>query len=179
MKVKNIYAALGIILASGSLVFALAEHFPEAETQQVISGRIINAHARLFDRPDLSVPQVLTWAQEERIVSAWIIALDDLKRYVKFNFGGNKKLISAAVLVQEKGTKLPLMIKYDFKKPGFFSDLSRIKIELQEKAKLLEKTTFFIDRKKKNDAKELLLGMIFLLENTIDRMMNDFKNRKQ
>ncbi len=173
MKAKNIYAVLSIILASGSLVFALrcAQYPGFAEmkhfglTKQEISSRIMNAHERLFDGSDLSI----------EFNSNWVNALGDLGRYVDENAKGNPKLMITAALVQEEGIRLPLNIKSDFtRNPQILSSyLSATKIKLQEKAKVLENTTFWIDRQQKNNAKEVLLAVIGLLEETIRRVMND------
>ncbi len=115
------------------------------QSKEEIIDEFIGARATLFADPE-----------------TWILVLHDVYRYVEENAHGNSKLMTTAHLVREAGTLLSMQLH--FPTPGFIPELSKYEEKLQKKANILEATTFYINKKNKYDAGEVLREVInFLL----------------
>ena len=184
MKVKNMYAVLGIILASGSLAFA--------ETKEVIFNDIMQAHAAVFGVNNI-------FDQELRSMNLWKEAFNEVASFVDKNAGGNKKLWNAFIVCRKINETLIFVIKEAFtiafspeakrKKPRQLADsyraartnierLDESKMDLKNQVTILENTRYYIDAQRKNSVKEILLELIPILEFTIDKVMRDFEERR-
>ena len=91
----------------------------------------------------------------------WMFVLDDVYRYVEENAHGNTKLMTTAHLVKEAGSILSMMVN----PPGSISvpELLKYQGKLQEKVNILNATTFYINRKDKYNAREVLMEVINFL----------------
>ncbi len=162
-----------------------------AETKWEISNRLMTISESLFSAPNLFDRELDPDKSKE-----WSKALKDLESYVKANAFGDKKLLDAARLSRELGFniartiidtyrnlfsslaqqrgKSELMRRYSEAKNAIFR-IELNKTHLIKIADMLEEINYHFYAEKKNDAKEVLLGLIFLFQKTVERMAKDFK----
>jgi len=163
MKIKNIYAALGVILTSGSLV--------SAQTKESLSNNISQAHKKTFGVENV-FDQTLSFLPWEQV-------FNEIANFVDKNAGGNEKLWQAFNECGRVKNVILFSIKGFYKPRQMKMLLDQSKENLKKEAAILENTRYYIDAEKKNSVKELLLKLILKLESTIDTVLRDYSMKKR
>ena len=175
MKMKNVYAVLGIILASGSLVFA--------EEKEKGLQSITSTVTKVFGKDNL-------FDKKNEDINEWYWLLGVIQNYVDENAGKNKKLLDAFAFCQDVSYQLfnTLKIAYNsifavtspssmdiIRMRGNIEQLSRKGIDLVNASKQLESEYYFFQKKK--DVKEMLLRLMLSLEIAIGKLVRDFEKQ--
>ena len=175
---KNIFV-LGMAILSGGDTIA-------TKTKVDLSNRIMATHAGLF----LFDPGSLFFEDAKKnfndVRKAWKQTLDGLKKYVDENAVANKVLINSAQLVKQVGDQLvTIMHEYkkgksklgDYLKWNDVTELSLKQRELEKTKDKLKEESFWWKVQQKEDAKNVLLEMISLLQKTINSAVKNFRAR--
>ena len=179
MKIsKCILILFGLPIVSGSIA---------AEKKEALLHRMETVHAQVF-------PQGNLFGQRIGNIYLWNNLLDRLQNYIDENSDGNKKLLAIVNRCKQVSQELIKTIRwthlwvfspsidsgvvynnYLSVKNNNIKKLKMRKIELKKDANMLKNTGYYRNGQKKNNATQVLLQFVLLLERTIDKTIQDFK----
>ena len=179
MKIsQRILILLSLPLMSGSIA---------ADSKEALLHRMETVHAQVF-------PQGNLFDQRIGNIYLWNNLLDRLQNYIDENSDGNKKLLAIVNRCKQVSQELIRTIRwthlwvfspsidsgvvynnYLSVKNNNIKKLKMRKIELKKDANMLKNTGYYRNGQKKNNATQVLLQFVLLLERTIDKTIQDFK----
>lgn len=179
MKIlQRILILLSLPFVSGSIA---------AERKAALLHRMATVHAQVF-------PQGNLFNQRIGNINLWNNLLGRLQNYIDENSGGNRKLLAIVSRCKQVSQELIKTIRwthlwvfspsidsgvvyknYLSVKNNNIKTLKMRKTELKKDANMLKNTGYYRNGKKKNNATQVLLQFVLLLERTINRTIGDFK----
>ncbi len=158
-----------------------------AEKKEALLHRMETVHAQVF-------PQGNLFYQRIDNINLWNNLLDRLQNYIDENSDNSKRLLAIVNRCKQVSQELIKTIQWTHLwvfSPSISSgvvynnylsvknnNIKKLKIrkkELEKDANMLKNTGYFRNGQEKNNATQVLLQLLLLLERTIDKTIGDFK----